>query len=293
MSQALVLKACAKINLTLEVLGRREDGYHDIVSILQTIDLHDTLTLEPAQDIALECDQPELEGPDNLVLKAAALLREATGCQQGARLRLQKGIPLAAGLGGGSSDAAAALLGLSRLWGLGLSAEKLAPLAAKLGSDVPFFLYGGTAMAQGRGEIVRPLPPADIRWVMLLVPDIAVPRKTATLYGRLSPEHYTGGLLTRKLEARIRGGGDVPAQFLFNAFDAVALDAFPGLKEYWDTFYSLGAREIHLAGSGPTLFTLVSRREVGMALQLLLQHRHGWRAYLASAWHPAAECSTR
>ncbi len=163
MSRALVLKAYAKINLTLEVLGRREDGYHDIVSILQTIDLHDTLTLEPAQDMALECDQSELEGPDNLVLKAAALLREATGCHQGARLKLQKGIPLAAGLGGGSSDAAAALLGLSRLWGLGLSAEKLMPLAAKLGSDVPFFLYGGTAMAQGRGEIVRPLPPAGDR----------------------------------------------------------------------------------------------------------------------------------
>lgn len=282
----LTLKAPAKVNLTLEVLGRRDDGYHDIVSILQTIDLCDTLTLEPADAIILECDRAALQSPDNLALRAAHLLRDATGCEKGTRIRLQKGIPVAAGLGGGSSDAAATLKGLNVLWGLGLSREELVRLASKLGSDVPFFVYGGTAMAQGRGEQVRPLPPADLKWMVLLAPAIEVPRKTAALYGRLTPSHFTSGALTRKLEARIRGGGDAPPQFLFNVFDDVAFDAFPGLERYWQTFYSLGAREIHLAGSGPTVFAPVSRKEVGIALQLLLQHQHGWQAYLASAWQP-------
>jgi 4-diphosphocytidyl-2C-methyl-D-erythritol kinase len=107
------------------------------------------------------------------------------------------------------------------------------------------------------------------------------------MYGRLGEANFTKGALTRKLEARIRGGGDVPPQFLFNAFDAIAFDAFPGLEHYWNTLLSLGAREIHLAGSGPTLFAPVAKREVGTAMQLLLSQRYGWPAFLVSAWQPA------
>jgi 4-diphosphocytidyl-2-C-methyl-D-erythritol kinase len=280
------IDAHAKVNLTLEVLGRRDDGYHEIVSVLQTIDLHDTLSLEPADDLTLTCDVPELESPDNLVLRAAHLLREASGYRGGCRLSLAKKVPAAAGLGGGSSDAAAALSGLNRLWELGMSLEELTPLAARLGSDVPFFLRGGTAMVQGRGERVRPLPPADIQWVVVLAPRILMPDKTASVYARLSESDFTPGQLTRKLEARIRGGGDVPPQFLFNVFDEVALQAFPDLRRYWDTFRVLGAREIHVAGTGPSLYAPVSRRELGTAIELLLRHTHGWDAHLAAAWHP-------
>ena len=279
----LALKAHAKVNLTLEVLGRRDDGYHDIASIFQTVELHDTLTLEPADSITLKCDRPELESEDNLALRAARLLSEHTGCGKGARIGLEKGIPVSSGLGGGSSDAAAILRGLNRLWGLNLSHAELGPLAAQLGSDVPFFLHGGTAMVHGRGERVRPLPPADLQWMVILTPEIPLPRKTASLYARLGKPSFTIGALTRKLEARIRGGGDVPPQFLFNAFDAVAFDAFPGLEQYWSTFTSLGAREVHLAGSGPSMFAPVSRKEMGTALHLLLTHRYGWEARLVTA----------
>ena len=280
------LKAYAKINLTLEVMGRRADGYHDVVTILQTIDLHDTLTLEESSELVLECDRPDLESPENLVLRAAALLREASGSVAGARMTLEKGIPVAAGLGGGSSDGAAALTGLNRLWGLGMTVDELTPLAARLGSDVPFFLVGGTAMAQGRGEQVIPLMAADLGWLVVLAPNIPLENKTATLYGRLTESNMTRGVLTRRLAARIRGGGDVPAQFLFNAFDDVAPAAFPGLDECWQTLHSLGAREIHVAGSGPALYAPVSRREVGTAIQLMLQSRHAWDAYLVSPWQP-------
>ncbi len=285
----LIIKAPAKINLTLEVLSRRNDGYHEIVSVLQTISLHDRLVLEPSSSLRLECHPPGLESPDNLVLRAAELLRKETGTSQGAVMRLEKSIPVGAGLGGGSSDGASALKGLNKLWGLGLSREELLSLAARLGSDVPFFLYQGTALVQGRGERVRPLPPANIQWLVLLRPPIHIPNKTATLYSMISPASFTRGLLTHKLAGRIRGGGDVPAQFLFNAFDEVAFQAFPDLKEYWDTFESLGAREIHLAGSGPCLFALVPDRGVGTAIQLLLQHRYGWESYLVSRWDPSRE----
>ena len=292
MAAVIELEAHAKVNLTLEVLGKRDDGYHEIASIMQTISLHDTLTLAEADDIVLECDHPGLSPSDNLALRAARLLKDEAGGKMGARLTLRKGIPVSAGLGGGSSDAAAALTGLSRLWGLDLAAEDLMPLAARLGSDVPFFLRGGTAGAFGRGERVRSLPHADLGWMVVLSPAIDVRDKTASLYSRLAPALYTRGYLTRKLEARIRGGGDMPPQFLFNVFDEVARDAFPGLDVYWDTFRALGAREIHLAGSGPSLFAPVSRREHGTAMELLLRHKHGWLAYLVSAWRPAEDEQT-
>ena len=181
----VTVKAHAKVNLTLEVLGRREDGYHDIVSIMQTIDLRDTLRLEPADTITLHCDRVDLLSPDNLALKAANLLRKVTGCDKGARITLQKEIPVAAGLGGGSSDAAATLQGLNLLWELGLSVDGLMSLAMQLGSDVPFFMRGGTAMASGRGERIRPLPDADLPTMVVLSPAIDIPLKTASIYGKL------------------------------------------------------------------------------------------------------------
>ena len=280
--QPLTLKAYAKINLTLEVLGRRQDGYHDIASIMQAVDLHDTLSFAFSDELTLQCDVPELATGDNLVLRAADMLREESGRELGAKISLEKGIPLASGLGGGSSDAAATLVGLNELWGLGLTVEELMPIAARVGSDVPFFLHGGTAMALGRGERIRPLPSIDLQWLVLLAPSIHVPSKTASMYGLLSQSHMTRGALTRKLEARIRGGGDAPPQFFFNAFDDVAYCAYPALEKYWNTLDAMGAREIHLAGSGPSIFTPVSRREFGTALHLLLKHQHGWNAFLVS-----------
>jgi 4-diphosphocytidyl-2-C-methyl-D-erythritol kinase len=286
MGDTITLNAYAKINLTLEVLGRRDDGYHQVATIMQTIDLCDTLTLEAADEISLECDRLELQSPDNLALRAANLLQERAGRANGVIVSLRKGIPVSAGLGGGSSDAAATLLGLNRLWGLGITLDEMAPIAAELGSDVPFFLHGGTAMALGRGERVRPMPPADLGWLVLLMPPVHVPEKTSTVYGLLSEASYTQGLLTRKLEARIRGGGDVPPQFLFNAFDDVAPQAFPGLDRYWRALHDLGAREIHVAGTGPALFAPVSRKELGTAIQLMLERRHGWESYLVTPWQP-------
>ena len=279
-SRRLEVSAYAKVNLTLEALGRRDDGYHDVVSVMQTVDLHDRLTFEPAKELELACDVPEIGGDGNLALRAARLLRQHAGISDGARVTIVKRIPIAAGLGGGSSDAAVALVALNRLWRLGLSIGELSALAAWLGSDVPFLLRGGTALVSGRGERVTSLPAADLEWFVIACSGIQVPNKTASLYARLGPSSFTRGALTRRLAARIRGGGDVPPQFLFNVFDDVAFDAFPGLRECWDAMHALGAREVHVAGSGPSLFAPVSSREVGSALQLLLTHQHGIEAHL-------------
>jgi 4-diphosphocytidyl-2-C-methyl-D-erythritol kinase len=160
----LRLKAYAKVNLVLEVLGRRADGYHEIASVMQTIGLYDVLTFEAAGEIEFSCSTPGLQEDNNLVGSAARALRQATGKKAGARIVLEKKIPRTAGLGGGSSDAAAALKGLNRLWGLGLTPEKLAEIAAGIGSDVPFFIYGGTCLVEGRGESITPLPDIKKAW---------------------------------------------------------------------------------------------------------------------------------
>ena len=278
--------AYAKVNFTLEVLGKRADGYHEIVSIMQTVSLHDTVTLEPANEITVSPALPGVPVRDNLAYRAAVQLAERTGTGRGASISLDKAIPQASGLGGGSSDAAAVLVGLNRLWGLGMGDGELAGLGAELGSDVPFFIRGGTAMVSGRGERVRTLPPVDQAWLVLLCPEIPLADKTAAMYSMVTPAHYTGGLLTRKLEARIRGGGDVPAEFLYNAFDEIALGAYHGLEEYRDALSSFGAREIHVAGSGPSLYAPMPRRDQGTAIALLLTSMRGWNAQLVSTVQP-------
>jgi 4-diphosphocytidyl-2-C-methyl-D-erythritol kinase len=274
------LQAHAKVNLTLEVLSKRPDGYHEIATVLQTISLADTLTFEHAETLEFQCAVRELRTPDNLVLKAARLLKEESGYGKGARINLIKRIPFAAGLGSGSTDAAATLLGLNRLWGLNLSSERLMELAARLGSDVPFFLYGGIALAQGRGEKLTPLPPAPELWMVLLRPAIEpVPNKTAQLYSRLNPSHFTAGQHTERLVAHLRHGGNIEPSFLYNVFEQVAFDFFPVLSDYRTRLLEAGARAVHLAGSGPTLFSLVPAKPRGESILNSLQAR-GPEAYL-------------
>jgi len=290
---SLTLQAYAKINLTLEVLAKRADSYHEVASVLQTISLADTLTFEPSANLDFRCDVPNLQSPDNLVLQAAKLLREATGCTRGAVIQLTKRIPIAAGLGSGSTDAAATLVGLNQLWELNLSLDKLTELAAKLGSDVAFFLYGGTALAKGRGEQITPLPPAPELWLVLLKPAIEpVHSKTAQLYSRLNPSHYTSGQHTQKLFTHLNHGGNVDDSFLFNVFEQVAFNFFPKLSESRASLLKAGARSIHLAGSGPALFTLAPDKSRGEAI---LNHLKGERiaAYLVHMIRAEPSASTR
>ncbi len=273
--------APAKINLTLEVLSQRPDGFHEIRSLIQTINLCDTLRFDLSPDIKFGSDNPELDIEESLISRATALLQETTGCTKGATIEIDKRIPLSSGLGGDSSDAAAILSGLNRLWELGLSPKELAELALRLGSDVPFFLYGGTALVEGRGEILTPLPPLPHRWVVLLIPDVPrMAEKTKQLYANLKPSHYTDGQITERFITALKKGGEFKPSMLFNTFENVAFGQFPGLKVYKEHLLKLGAPDVHLAGSGPALFSLIKDKAQAERLYESLQ-KQGVECYLA------------
>lgn len=257
----ITVLAPAKLNLTLEVLAKRPDGFYEIRSVIQTIKLCDRLEFKPGKKIVVRCDAVGWLAAESLVPRAAGLLKETSGYSEGATIELAKRIPLLSGLAGDSSDAAALLLGLNRLWGMRYSSGELARLARQLGSDVAFFLFGGTALVQGRGEVVSPLPPLPGMWAVLLLP--SVPRsagKTGRLYASLKQEHYSNGQATEELVALLTRGGYVTPDNLFNVFDHVAYDCFAGLDGYRERFLQAGAGSVHLAGSGPALFALLRDR---------------------------------
>ena len=263
--QMLTVYAPAKVNLVLEVLGKDND-YHRIRSIVQSIDLCDVLNFELDKEIRFECDEPGLKH-DNLVTRAVSLLKESTGCDLGARIELRKRIPCGAGLGGGSSDAAATLLALNELWGLKMPLSKLARLAFELGSDVPFFIHKGTALVEGKGERVRPQPPLPSTSFVLLVPPLPkVPGKTKQMYGRLRVADFTRGKLVEAALLSLRQGERPDPGVMFNVFENVAFGLFPGLEEYRRVLEEAGAPRAYLAGSGPCLFAFFSRKEEGAEL---------------------------
>ncbi len=288
----LTVSAYAKINLTLEVLGRRADGYHEVATVLQQIDLKDTLsfislaehrgiTLDCKHtDLALSTPSPKYKKPPNLVMEAANLLQEVAGSRHGAAISITKRIPIAAGLGGGASDAAATLKALNELWGLGLSLDEMLPLASRLGSDTAFFLHGGTALGEGRGERISPLPTLPPSQVLLLRPPLSVPsRKTESLYASLDPSCFSEGQFTRSMVASLHHVDKPPPSSFFNAFERIAFATYTGLEEYCQRFFALGADNVHLAGSGPTLFTMVQSKAQGQKLYRSLR-REGLEAYL-------------
>ena len=285
------IEAHAKINLTLEVLGRRPDGYHEVRTVLQTIDLPDRLHFNPAPGITVSCAVGGLGGRDNLVWRAADALRRATGTDKGADISLDKRIPIAAGLGGGSSDAAATLRALNNLWELGLDQGELASIGASLGADVPFFLKGGTAFAAGRGEALTPLPHVGPAWMVLMVPQpdktgsgTSIGHKTAHLYSMLTPEHYTDGSRTDGLVDSINDGR-LCSELLYNVFATVAPVAFPGFDEARGALAEAVKGPAHLSGTGPALYSLVSCKEHGDGVVDSLKAR-GLMAYCVSTWHP-------
>jgi len=274
----MLYRCYAKINLTLEVLGRRDDGFHDLASLVQTIGLADDLRVEPADAILSRVEG--LEGiENNLVTRAAHLLASTTHTRQGTELTLIKRIPAAAGLGGGSSDAATTLVALNRLWGTRLSLRAVARLAAELGSDVPFFLRGGAAVLRGRGDVLEPLRPAAAQWLVLTVPDVAAPtNKTATLYRALAPSDFSSGEATTAAAAQLAAGATLGQISLRNAFERAARAVFPGLSEAWHAIETACAQPFHLSGAGPALFSLVSDRVQARRFAAELEQR-GVTAY--------------
>ena len=258
----LTRKAYAKINLGLDVVGRLENGYHQVRMIMQTVGIYDRLTFAAGESgIRIVTDSGELPtGPDNLIYRAAVLLLETCGVEAGVDIRLEKHIPIAAGMAGGSSDAAATPQGLNDLFALGLTQERLRQLGVRIGADVPYCIMGGTALAEGIGEVLTPLPPAPRCTVLVAKPDLQV--STKYVYEHLdageSWQHPDIDGMRSAIES-----GSLPGVVsrLGNVLETVTAGAYPVIGQIKREMLTRGAMGSLMSGSGPTVFGIYGNRE--------------------------------
>jgi 4-diphosphocytidyl-2-C-methyl-D-erythritol kinase len=263
-TNSLTLRAPAKINWFLKVTGKRDDGYHNIISLMQCISLYDDLILEHADTIEVVSDS-DIPLDDNLVYKAASLLKKYTSYRKGAKIVLQKDIPLGAGLGGGSSNAAYTLSGLNMLWGLELNNEKLSSIGAEIGSDVPFFLNSPSAIVEGRGEKVSPIKLNSSMVLLLVKPPISV--STAWAYAsfdKLNDSKLTKKTIDIKLLCRAFKKQDFASlsTMLSNDLEKVIIERYPVVGEIKNRLLERGVVISAMSGSGPTVFGVFDNKDM-------------------------------
>ncbi len=278
----LTLPAFAKINLSLRVLGQRPDGYHEIVTILQTISLHDTITLTVIEspEIILSCDDSSLpEGDGNLVYRAAKALHVRSAPGKGVRIRLEKRIPAQAGLGGGSSDAAVMLLALSHLWEVSAQPQDLLKIARGLGADVPFFFRGGTARGVGIGDDLAPLRDLPDQFLLVLKPNASI--ATADAYKSLKARSLTSDtaktILSSSERAAISDSFDHKG--LQNDFEPVVFELEPEIERAKVALMKAGAEAALLAGSGSAVFGIFDSRDAQARAIQVIELEAGWRVF--------------
>ena len=255
-------KSYAKINLSLDVLGRMDNGYHQVKMVMQTVSLFDTITVEtlPEKDIRISANLPFLPtGPENLAYKAAEMFFAETGIEGGAAINLNKHIPVGAGLAGGSSNCAVVLRALNRLYGAELSTHRLCTMGEKLGADVPYCILGGTRLAEGIGEQLSPLPRMPFCHILLVKPAFSISTKSVYEkidsyddYRRPDTDQVINGLKSRNLQALAKGMG--------NVLEEVSLNDYPVLRELKEQLKEYGAVAAQMSGSGPTVFGIFTDR---------------------------------
>ncbi|PIQ84688.1 MAG: 4-(cytidine 5'-diphospho)-2-C-methyl-D-erythritol kinase [Candidatus Omnitrophica bacterium CG11_big_fil_rev_8_21_14_0_20_63_9] len=288
------LRAPAKLNLYLAILGKRPDGFHELETVFERVDLADELTFEPQPSgLTLTCTDPALScGQDNLIMKAANALQRASSVSQGARIRLRKRIPVAAGLGGGSSDAACTLLGLNELWKLRWERSQLAKLAAQLGSDVPFFLLETPfAIGRGRGERLEPLADAKPLTQVLVVPDAQL--STKDVYAGFDRRHLTAGPSSISMVAHALRNGPALAGLadgLRNDLEPEAIQRCPVIARIREQLKVAGCLASRLSGSGPAVFGLCRDQRNAQAIVSTLRQRapSSWRIEIIQTDRPSS-----
>jgi len=263
--------------LALELLTQRADGYHELATVMQAVELSDRVALEDADALELRTTASGIPtDASNLALRAALALREAASVEDGVRITLDKRIPIAAGLGGGSTDAAAVLLGLNRLWRLRWPLTRLADVAVTLGMDVPFFLRGGTAFATGRGEKLDRVRGMALALV-LVNPRFA--SHTAEAYGRVTPEMYGDGTRTRLMVTALGARrADWVAGSLYNGLEAAVAPAHPEIAQMKAALLAAGALGALMSGSGPTVFGVARSLDHARQIRRRVQ-RGSWECW--------------
>lgn len=275
------LPSFAKVNLHLEVLGKRDDGYHEIFTIFQTVLLCDEMTFELREaEIDLQCDDADIPtDKTNLIVLAARELQNKSGVSKGATIRLNKHIPIGGGLGGGSSNAAVALIGLSRLWEIDISADLLSNLAVEIGSDVPFFLLGGTARGTGRGEVIEGID--DIRLGPMIIVTPLVHVSTEQAYSGLKAPNLTIAASNRILN--VSREAEIQLGRLKNDFEKTVFAEFPEIERAKRKLFELGANFAQMSGSGASVFGIFDNEETRQTALKALGQATDWRSFAVAA----------
>ena len=275
----LRVKANAKINLSLDVLGTLPNGYHEVKMIMQSVDLCDELQITPENNdsIILTCDNDKLScGDDNLIIRAAKALMDYVGKHNGVSIKLIKNIPMAAGLAGGSADAAATLVGINRLFDYGLSTAELKAIGAKLGADIPFCIQGGTSLAEGIGEILTPISPLTDMYILLVKPPIDV--STKYVYDNLILDNETVHPETDLMIGLLKEGRpDILATKLCNILETVTVKRYPTINDIKNTLLDDNALGALMSGSGPTVFGLFNDESTAEAASEHIKDAFGYK----------------
>ena len=283
MPSAFTLPSFAKINWTLRILGKRVDGFHDLCTLFQTISLADLLAFSDNDELVLTCSDGSVPVDGrNLVVRAGNALRDRYAINRGARIHLEKRIPSPGGLGGGSSNAAVALVGLAKLWEIDIDPEEMDEIAADLGSDVPFFLRGGTAIGTGRGDIIEPAPDIDEKLMLVVTPDVLV--STTDAFGRIVASDLTKeGSKSILHDCRFIGNsGDLRNKTLINDFEASVFPVEPEIARVKKTLLDLGAFQAMMSGSGASVFAIFDKEETRQAAIKALEIESTWRKFVVA-----------
>ncbi len=278
--QTFTLPSFAKVNLFLRVLGRRDDDFHEICTVFQTISLHDKLTFTAHESLLLTCDDAEIPtGGKNLIIKAAEILRKKFNIKKGAQIHLEKSVPAPGGLGGGSSNAAAALFGLIKLWQIEIDFAGLSKIGETLGSDVPFFFYGGTALGTGRGTVISPLDDFSEKHMLIVTPKVNV--STAAAFAQLNASHLTNNtsksiLQICRNDARTL---DLRQSELVNDFEKVIFELEPEIGRVKRKLLNFGIRRVLLSGSGASVFAVFDDKTQMQTAFYNLKSEKNWRIF--------------
>jgi 4-diphosphocytidyl-2-C-methyl-D-erythritol kinase len=274
------LPSFAKINWTLRILGKRNDGYHDLCTLFQTISLQDALSFSENDEIVLTCDDVSVPtNEQNLIIRVAKALQNKFGINKAARIHLEKRIPTPGGLGGGSSNAAVALIGLAKLWEINIKTEEMASIAAELGSDVPFFLFGGTAIGTARGDVIELAPDIVKKNMIVVTPKVNV--STGGAFSRLDSLNLT----KEDPESILRvcrfmaESGDLGNKTLINDFEASVFPVEPEIARVKETLLDLGAVQAMMSGSGASVFAMFDKEETRQAALKALEIESNWRKF--------------
>lgn len=263
----LLEKAPAKINLSLDILGKRDDGFHDVEMIMTTIDLSDRIELHPLDHNEIKVSLESRYVPNderNLAFKAAQIMKKTYNIEKGIHIKVIKNIPVSAGLGGGSSDAAAVLRGLNQLWSMNIPVEQLAMMGLAIGSDVPFCVVNSTALVKGRGEIIQKLPSPPPCWIVLAKPDLGV--STKTVFQKVVVGNLTHPNTNEIIQALMDKDFFRLCNNLGNSLEDVTSELYPEVRQLISKMKQVGSSNVLMSGSGPTVYSLVEQESTAQRL---------------------------